>query len=415
MGLSLVRCPFCDRRYNVTGIPTGTKVLCTACRAVLSVPAARQPAREPLWRRILPQSTSSQFVAALVAGLLVASGAYVGLRLSRPAPAAPGETGPVAAAPFQPAPAGPAEDRKTVIGIIQQNLYSEFDSTRFLFHDAPPFLMAAEKSERVWMNGLFDYHKPALDLLYETFLREFREPLGLRDIRGEVLPVIIFTSRGSFDDYCRKAHGKIMPREIPGVYEYHNRRIVMVYDRAQAPLEVLMHEGTHQLVHFHTLERSEGRKATYWWFQEGLGTYFESMRRGADGSLTTGADAHHGRIKVVRETLQLRRDNFLPLSMLMGMTVDDFWRKWYRDTQDDKEQAERTETAQLAYGEACALVVFLRHGNNGRYRRVFDEYAALELRGEGSRSKFEEILLKHFPDTDLGTLQGQFIDWVLER
>ncbi len=416
MGQSLVRCPFCDRRYNVTGIPPGTKVLCTACRGVLSVPAPRQPAREPLWRRVVPQTPSSQFVTALVGGLLVASGGCVAFRAARTQPAVIDKAPSVAAAPAKEAdrPVTREEAKRQIATFLSP----DFDPSRFLYHDAPPFLMVAEKSDRVWMMGLFDYHRPALDLLYQTFMREFREPLGLRDIKNEILPVVIFTSRESFDAYCRKAHGKQMPPEIPGVYEYHNRRIVMVYDRAQAPLEVLMHEGTHQLIHFYTLDRGDGRrKPTYWWFQEGLGTYFESMRRDGQGALVTAPPAHANRIKVVQETLKDRRDTFLPLSMLMGMTVDDFWSKWYTEARDEKEQQERTKTAQLAYGEACALVLFLRHGENGKYRVVFDEYFAHELKGEGSRPKFEEILRRHYPAMDLGILQDQFTKYVesLER
>ena len=34
----------------------------------------------------------------------------------------------------------------------------------------------------------------------------------------------------------------------------------------------------------------------------------------------------------------------------------------------------RTRTAELAYGEACAFVIFLRHANDQKYRAVFDEY-----------------------------------------
>lgn len=407
MGLSLVRCPFCDRRYNVSGIPAGTKVLCTNCRSVLSVPAGRRIAREPLWRRIVPQTPSGQFVAALVGGLMLASGAYVGLRLSRSGAPAIHET--MAAAPAAAPEEEKPKSRDEIVTSFVQSIYTEFDSNKFLFSDCPPFIMAAEKNEGVWMNGLFDYHRPALDLLYEVFMREFGEPLKLRDIRAEVLRVIIFTSRDSWDRYCEKSQKKLLSREIPGFYEYHNRRIVMIYDRAQAPLEVLMHESTHQLVHFFTLEKCEGaRKATYYWFQEGLGTYFESLRRDSSNHIS----GHSSRLKIVKEKLESDETNFIPLSMLMGLTVDDFWNKWYTGPCDEKEQQERTRTAQLAYGEACALVLFLRHGEGGKYRRVFDDYFAAELRGEGSRAKFEELLRRHYPTMDLGLLQGQFTEWV---
>src|SRR5262245_39963672 len=80
MGLSVVRCPMCDRRYNVTGIPSGTKVYCTSCHAVLTVPAMRLTSRESIWRRLIPQTGSGQLVAALVGGLMLAGAGYTALR-----------------------------------------------------------------------------------------------------------------------------------------------------------------------------------------------------------------------------------------------------------------------------------------------------------------------------------------------
>src|SRR5437867_9026443 len=100
MGLSLVRCPVCDRRYNVSGIPAGTRVLCTACRSILTVPAERRASREPLWRRVVPQTAAGQMVLALVGGLVIASGTYVALHATR----AVGPLPEVAAAAPKPAP-----------------------------------------------------------------------------------------------------------------------------------------------------------------------------------------------------------------------------------------------------------------------------------------------------------------------
>jgi hypothetical protein len=408
MGLSLVRCPFCDRRYNVSGIPAGTRILCTHCRSVLAVPALQAPAREPLWRRAIPQTAATQVVVALVGGLALAGAAYVGLREARRAVEVPARIAP--APPESPRPEREfvRQTREDCITIFVADTVTEFGPTRFSYQDCPPFLMAAEPNEKVMLSQLFSYYEPALNLLYESFMREFQGPLGLSDARNEVFPVVIFTSRESWNAYCLRQYGKVMPREIPGVYEYSNRRIVMVHDRSQAPLEVLMHEGTHQLVHHFTRQRcGEVRKATYWWFQEGLGTYFEGARRDGSGELVVGRH-HHTRVRVVQDALRDNRQSFLPLSKLMGMTIDDVWREWYRKAEGEKEQEHRTRVMQLAYGEACTLVLFLRHGADGRYRRVFDEYFAAELRGEGSRAKFEELLRKHHPRTDLGELQSEF-------
>src|SRR5687767_8886558 len=80
MGLSLVRCPFCDRRYNVTGIPPGTRVLCTSCRTVLTVPGNRFVAPPPFWHRFVPRSGYAQAASALFGGLILAAVCFVALK-----------------------------------------------------------------------------------------------------------------------------------------------------------------------------------------------------------------------------------------------------------------------------------------------------------------------------------------------
>ena len=36
----LVRCPFCTKRFNITGISPGTRLRCGGCQAVLTVPGS---------------------------------------------------------------------------------------------------------------------------------------------------------------------------------------------------------------------------------------------------------------------------------------------------------------------------------------------------------------------------------------
>ena len=60
------------------------------------------------------------------------------------------------------------------------------------------------------------------------------------------LPVIVFNSRGSFDRYFLERDKRRMADSIKGIYEYDRRRIV-VYQDANVPYEVLLHEDKSRL------------------------------------------------------------------------------------------------------------------------------------------------------------------------
>jgi hypothetical protein len=273
-----------------------------------------------------------------------------------------------------------------------------------------PYLVALEPSPRYVEDQVIQDYGRRLETLFVAFRREFAEPLGLEPV-DDVLPVIVLNSRQSFDRYFQARGGRQMSAAIKGIYEYDRRRVVVYHD-FNVPFEVLFHEGAHQLVHYYALRESGGRRpsgGTYW-FQEGLGTYFEGFRRAPDGRVTIEVGSNAGRLATLKQTLAQRgMKDFIPLSVLAGMSVDEFW-DWYERGMQ-REPEETTRKAQLYYAESWAFLHFLRH-QGGELRSVFDEYFRAELAGRGRRQVFE-AMLRERTGYELSDLNQRFVDFIL--
>ncbi len=324
-----------------------------------------------------------------------------------------------APAPPAPPPEKPAPGVTSRIFVdpgikAEQQLKEEFGDV-FMFYKADPYLLAVESSERyIGTQVIADYGK-RLELLYATFRREFVDTLKLPEV-NDVLAAVVLNSRESFDRYCREREKKEMSPQIKGIYEYNRRRIVVYYD-VHAPYEVLFHEGVHQLVHYYVLRETGGARTPHmYWFQEGLGTYFEGFRRTGEGEVVIDPWVNRGRLTAVKEALRdphpEGRRGFVPLSVLVGMTVDDFW-DWYERCMGGTEAdaAEATRKAHLYYAESWAFVHFLRQKGE-EYRRTFDDYFRAEIRGEGGRKKFEDLVKANL-GMDLEQLEEKFVAYVL--
>ena len=172
---------------------------------------------------------------------------------------------------------------------------------------------------------------------------------------------------------------------------------------------MLLHEGAHQLVDYYTnLRKVFNRRPPCYWFQEGVGTYFEGFRR-SGGELQFDPAISHGRLPTLKQVL--RQDDpkdFIQLNVLVGMTVDEFW-AWFR-AGEGKEPEETTRKAQIYYAESWAFLHFLRQ-SGGNARKVFDEYMRLEISGRGGKQAFEDLVREHL-EMELSQLQEKFVRYV---
>ena len=408
MSLRLVRCPYCARRFNVAGVEPGTRLRCGGCTAILTVPPAGTTAR--LQRR-LTRRLFFQIGGGIAAGLVAAVALWLALRPSAPAPVRPAD--PVALAnakaPAE-APSDPTPYIDDPVARATQSIYWEFPGSQFIFNlHTKPYLIALERSDRFIPKELVEEYARRMETIHLAFRREIGDPLGLPPVHEPVLKVVILNSRESFDRYCEKRDKKRMAPAIKGLYEYREKRILTYHDLS-APYEVLLHEGAHQLVHYYTLRETEGRKVpSSYWFQEGLGTYFEGFRRRVDGEIVLDPGANSQRLPTLKQILlQQDRRDFIPLTMLVGMTVDEFWDWFERGMMT--EPAEVTRKAQLYYAESWAFAHFLRQAG-GNHRKVFDAYFRREIAGTGSKAVFEEMVRNEL-GVDLLQLEDQFVKYI---
>jgi hypothetical protein len=410
MSLRLVRCPFCGRRFNITGIPAGTRLRCGFCTAVLSVPKAEAGRASRFGRSAL-----LQVGGGVAAGLAVAFLLYFLLRPSeavvQAAPAVAGVASRPPSSEAEPVPPGSVTFADPS-SRAKQEILEDFGTGILFYEGTKPYLVAVEPSERYFARDLTNQYAERLEALMTAFCREFGDPLGFPEVK-ELLPVIVLASRESFDRYCEAHDNKRLDPAIKGIYEYGRRRVVLYHDFGVAT-DVLFHEGVHQLVHHHTLRYTQERRdravSTYW-FQEGTGTYFEGFKRRPTGEIAIDVSVNHGRLATLKQTLhQHGMADFIPLSVLVGMTVEDFWR-WYQQTMSEGGGRETLRKAQLYYAESWAFVHFLRQ-KGGNHRRVFDEYFRAETAGRGGKEVFEGLVRDHLRK-DLSELEKEFVEYIL--
>ncbi|HXG62009.1 MAG TPA: hypothetical protein VNO22_11570 [Planctomycetota bacterium] len=411
MSLRLVRCPYCGKRFNVGGVAAGTRLRCAGCTAVLTVPrAGDSPGPRSGW------SLALQIVTGAAAGL---AAAWMIAALLRPEPE------PLPAPPRLPErtaekaprvpdlPAVPeqvASYQDDPYGRAVRRLQQEFGS-RFFYHKAKPYLIALEASPRYHATMVMEDYAQRMEVLHSAFQREFGRTLNLPEVEP-ALVVLIFNSRESFDRYFLERDRKRMSDSIKGIYEYdRERRRVVVYHDYNVPYDVLFHEGVHQLVHHHTLRETEGRRVfgTYW-LQEGLGTYFEGLRRGEQGGFFDPAGGRD-RLPTLKQALPPRgggKGDFIPLNVLVGLTVDHFW-QWFEEGML-AEPEQTTQKARLYYAQSWALVHFLRH-RGAAHGTVLDEYLRREIAGRGGKEVFED-LVRHHLKMELPELEEEFIAYI---
>ena len=425
MGLSLVRCPFCDRRYNVTGIPPGTRVLCTSCRTVLTVPGNRFVAPPPFWHRFIPRSGAAQTITALFGGLFLASVGFVALRESQGpglSVAAPLES-PPALKKAAPPPGGPVTPAMQVSPDLMNSI-AEFRDPKFRVHTSDelrPFVLIGERTDKADLDVIFAQFEDLLPKLHRSFMSEFGDALGLEPIEGASLPIVFYTQRRTYDDWWKLVYRRPSIPEVYGVFRHvPTRRVSLYYDPALSGIdsgrtrEVLLHEAIHQLVDHYARRRKKSERHGAWWFQEGLGTYFEGYYMAA-GELTLTPGKMTSRLPLARELVLSMESEYQPIRKLITWDVDAIWHTWLDMATDEDQQKRQIEKSQCHYAQVWAFVHFLCNDEDGRYRPFFLDYFRSELKGEGGYEEFKNLLERHHPELKadpLGELEARFKEYI---
>jgi hypothetical protein len=297
---------------------------------------------------------------------------------------------------------------------------SEFQQNpRFEIYTSPelkPFVLVGEKDEKTNLPEIFAKFEELLPKLYRTFMKEFGDSLKLGRIETSELPIVFYTQRKSYDDWWRGVYHKPPIPEVYGVFSNMERRVSLYYDLTLDGIdggrtrEVLLHEAIHQLVDHYTRRLKKADRLGAWWFQEGLGNYFEGYYA-TDDQLVLTPGKTTSRLPLARELLTNRSDDYVDLKFLITWDVEAIWTEWLAlGSEQGREQQLRK--LQCAYAESWALVHFLCHAEDGKYRPLFLDYFESELRGQGGMDEFYRLLNRHHPGLELNELQEQFKDYI---
>ncbi|MFO0958002.1 MAG: DUF1570 domain-containing protein [Isosphaeraceae bacterium] len=192
-----------------------------------------------------------------------------------------------------------------------------------------------------------------------------------------------FATKAEYVDHLRPTHGDGVELEL-GRYDPSPRRgspgrsYFYRDDSGPIPIDATVyHEASHQIL-FESGVRTgyEGNLGQYWVF-EGLGTYFETLEIAEDGTIELGGFVGP-RLSVARQRIHDQAE-IVPLTKLLGMNRSQF-------------DGSSGGDVYLHYAQAMALAVFLMHGEGGRYRPAFLDYAGDAYRGNYRRGTKAEPL-----------------------
>ena len=267
MSHHLVRCPFCTKRFNITGISPGTRLRCGGCQAVLTVPGSGSlKARSPFPLKLT--AIASGLVVVVVAGLMALRSSPPpveepmanldrGLPMEELRPNKPGEgiIGNIESpSRVEPIPEATWDFR---FQMLESVLFNEFSSRMVTYDKVHPYLVAVETSAQYIAFDVAVEYAQRLELLNAIFRRGFEVPLALDQV-DEPLVVLVFNSRDSFDAYCLRTEDQRLSPQIKGLYQYNPRRIIL-YKGADSSSVVLFHEGVHQLVDHYVRRKGSSR------------------------------------------------------------------------------------------------------------------------------------------------------------
>lgn len=153
----------------------------------------------------------------------------------------------------------------------------------------------------------------------------------------------------------------------------------------------LFHEASHQVLFESAGPSSFQRNVGNYWVWEGLGTYFETFTPRPDGAYEIG-----GRVGPRLEQARSQARRFVPIARLTALDKTAFYR--------DEDQA------RFYYAESMAMVVFLMHAENARYRAAFLDYVADAYRGRFRPGGAARPLAERLEDTrDLDAKLVRFV------
>ena len=264
-----------------------------------------------------------------------------------------------------------------------------------IFAELPGEERKAEAERIVQVTG------KVLTFLYGRWLKFMKEDLKLdaptlESLKDDRLKVFVFKTRESFEQWHAR-NGMQVPQFAAAYYEHGRNRMIMMHLDAFDE-GVIMHEGTHQVIHYYArvfCERDDHAEAekkgqpkerveyddrrlssAFFWFQEGIAEYFGGAVKDkkTEGEWKIGAP-QRGRMAFFKMMQQQKKI----------WTVEDFL---YQDQRGIRTRAAGREGGAMSeelyglmYSQGWTLVHYFLHGDGGKWREPFLKMVRNELRG----------------------------------
>jgi hypothetical protein len=248
-----------------------------------------------------------------------------------------------------------------------------------------------EELYRVWQHTFVKFYATSGDL---TNLFAGRAGTARKPVRHKVL---YFRSKA---EYLRHLQHSV-PNDLSITSGFYNgdQQTAYFFAGPESDPSTVVHEATHQL--FSETNPEVQRKSSqnlFWlrkkhnfWLVEGIACYMESLTE-RDGQLALGGGTD---ARMQGALVRLFRDNYyVPLSELVGLNMENL--------------QGRKDIAQV-YGQSAAVVSFLMHYDNGRYRDELTDYLLAVYMGRDAADSLAKLT-----GVKLEELDKQFRDYMQE-
>lgn len=251
-----------------------------------------------------------------------------------------------------------------------------------------------------------DYLIGFLPGLMESAFEEYRSLVPATREPAERMKVYLFANRGQWSQFTRRFTGELA-RVFLQIRNggYSERGVTVIeYVAHQTTFPIMTHEGFHQYL-YHYVDPNVPA-----WLNEGLASYFEGQRWGAEGVRSFDPWHNPYRRNVLAEALLANR--LLPLGELL-------------ETHAGRVIFRSSRTVATYYAQVWALVLFLKEGAGGKYAasltEMLNQLGSGALRAGPSRAPDGreyspgEALFRAFISEDLETVEREYQSFLRQR
>ncbi len=194
----------------------------------------------------------------------------------------------------------------------------------------------------------------ALPGFLETSFAQYNSLLPAPIDKKRRLQTYVFDTRRQWESFTRQRFPQRFPvyRQISAGGFAEGNLCVVYYLRRMYTLSVLAHEGMHQyFANFFDVKLPA-------WVNEGLATYCESYELAGDRPVFT-PKRNTFRLNALREALSV--GSIIPLKEMLATDAGQVIVRG------------RSQVTKTYYAQAWAMLVYIRHGEGGKYSAGFDE------------------------------------------